>query len=59
MSAGSARRSFAAGDKVTRAGYDGVVIGEYLPGMYEVRLASGDVVVPAEELTPRDEEGQP
>lgn len=41
---------FAAGDRVRRGHYEGTVLGEYLPGMYEVRLASGDVVVPAEEL---------
>lgn len=46
-------RTYSVGDKVNKSGYDGVVLGEYLPGMYEVRLASGDVVVPAEELTPR------
>ncbi len=38
------------GDKVTRAGFDGVVIGEYLPGMFEVRLGRGVVVVPDYEL---------
>lgn len=41
---------FTAGDRVARGQYEGTVIREYLPGMYEVRLGSGDVVVPAEEL---------
>ena len=40
----------AVGTRVTRSGYAGVVICEYLPDMYEVRLASGVVVVPREEL---------
>lgn len=46
------RPTYKAGDQVTKSGYAGVVLSEYLPGMYEVRLASGVVVVPAEELTP-------
>lgn len=49
---GNSRPTFKDGDKVTKSGYAGVVLREYLPGMYEVRLASGVVVVPAEELTP-------
>lgn len=49
---GNSRPTYDAGDKVTKSGYPGVVLREYLPGMYEVRLASGVVVVPAEELTP-------
>lgn len=32
--------------------YRGVVVCEYLPGMYEVRLGSGVVVKPASELRP-------
>ena len=38
------------GTQVIRSGYDGTVVREYLPDMYEVRLASGVVVVPADEL---------
>lgn len=41
---------FNVGDKVLRSGYHGVVIAEYLPEMYEVRLARGVVVVPGDEL---------
>ncbi|WP_165588981.1 hypothetical protein [Mycolicibacterium conceptionense] len=44
---------FEVGDQVTKSGFDGVVIDEYEPGMYEVRLASGTVVVPGRELTRR------
>ncbi|SHT53137.1 Uncharacterised protein [Mycobacteroides abscessus subsp. abscessus] len=44
---------FNPGDAVWRSGYPGVVITEYMPGMYEVRLGSGTVVVPGDELTPR------
>lgn len=40
------------GDRVIKSGYEGVVTSEYLPGMYEVRLASGGVVVPACDLKP-------
>ena len=39
------------GTEVIKSGYPGVVLCEYLPGMYEVRLASGVVVVPIEELS--------
>lgn len=42
---------FNPGDKVVRSGHEGVVICEYLPDMYEVRLSSGVVVVPGCELT--------
>lgn len=42
---------FNPGDKVVRSGYEGVVVGEYLPDMYEVRLSSGVVVAPGSELT--------
>lgn len=44
---------FQAGDQVTKSGFDGVVIDEYEPGTYEVRLDRGTVVVPARELTRR------
>lgn len=47
-------RKFNDGDKVWRSGYPGVIAGEYLPNMYEVRLGSGTVVVPGDELKPRD-----
>lgn len=43
---------FTPGDRVTRAGYPGTIVAEYLPGMYEVRLPGGIAVVPASELTP-------
>lgn len=47
----SAEQTFKDGDRVTRSGYEGTVICEYLPGMYEVRLSSGVVVVPGSELS--------
>lgn len=43
-------RKFQRGDQVVKSGYLGVVTGEYLPGMYEVRLERGEVVVPGSEL---------
>ena len=43
-------RKFQRGDQVVKSGHLGVVQGEYLPGMYEVRLGSGEVVVPGSEL---------
>lgn len=44
------RGCFAEGMRVTRSGYPGVVTGEYMPGVYEVRLDRGAVVVPKEDL---------
>lgn len=41
------------GDKVSVHGYPGYVVREYLPGMYEVRLRSGLIVVPDNEIHPR------
>lgn len=46
------KAGYKAGDRVVRSGYPGTVQGEYLPGMYVVRLAAGDVVVPGRELRP-------
>ena len=43
--------TFQPGDKVTKSGYPGTVLNEYMDGMYEVKLENGTVVVPAEELT--------
>jgi len=39
------------GDEVICNGYPGTVVREYMPGMFEVRLVSGTVVVPDEELS--------
>lgn len=44
---------YAYGHKVSVHGYPGYVVREYLPGMYEVRLRSGMIVVPDNEIHPR------
>lgn len=47
---------FQRGDKVIRdcgkyGKFEGVVQGEYLPGMYEVRLPRGEVCIDESEIT--------
>jgi hypothetical protein len=45
---------FYVGQDVTirREAYPGVIVREYLPDMYEVRIRSGVVVLPADEIRP-------
>lgn len=40
------------GDKVIVHSFEGYILKEYLPDMYEVRLQSGDIVVPIKEIKP-------
>lgn len=41
-----------AGDRVIASGYEGVIVREYMPDYYEVRLPGGVGLRPAQELTP-------
>ncbi len=46
------RRIYNIGQRVKVHGYVGRIIAEYIPGMWEVRLDSGDICVPWQDIDP-------
>lgn len=49
---GKSTNNLTVGQKVTTSGFPGVIVRQYSPGMYEVRLASGLVCVDISDIKP-------